>query len=731
MMPKTVLLSIVMLSLLACTAPAGGVSHPAGGEISEEVAVVTELPLAVEITDWQIDLETDLANNRLKIEAVGTIRNNGDVPVERLDFDLLGAEQFYGVDVDIAQITGRIGGKEADVAFHRFMAQEPQDPSKARTHEYPEVTRVSLSPALRPGQEGRLVFDYTITCADMARRRHYNLIWEPEQGKKELCLISDFTWFPGLAADLRKWMELAGDKNFFPRGSRPAWRITLTHPAALEGMVIEGKLEKTERAGERTVSQWRSITRGRPQLFIGPAERVERKAEGVTVVFLLPRDKYNPQFVEAVGDLVIHAYRVFTDWFGPFDTNEVRIVAPSGIRGGHGAFMGMTAVASYFRMNTSERMTDSGQFFTQMPVHELAHSLWPESYGRGTKFLRESLANFATWHLAREHYGQDIFKSTLQRLIERGKADKPLFNATDDEEQFAYEKGPIVLDLLRQEMGDAVFFRTLKEYVRRYKKTPVTFVDFVSVCNDVSARDWMPFFYQWCYGKACPAYHLVGFESKESQAGWETKVTIRNDGVGIVRCPLELQMEGQSRQEAFWVPEGHETTFVYQTDREVVGAVIDPHGTAYQADLAKKRQDPAYFVNSLGYGRESNRTLASRYRPEWLDQIADRSVLFKTGLALYDMERYQEALAVFEKLGHVVAEHPVHRRAIALIWQGHMLDLLGERKEAILRYEKVAAMGLDDPQIRHDQFRIVYKPSPYAIERTRTPFARMENQLND
>ena len=570
---------------------------PSEHRISEEVAVLTELPLAVEVTYWEISLQTDIANNQLKIKATCTIQNKGKVPVDSLDFDLLAREKFYGVDVEIAKIARLIGGKEEEVTFKRFLQQEPEDPSQAGTRQYPLVTRVFLSPALKEGGECRLVFEYTITCVDIEKRRHYNLIWEREEGMKEMCLISDFSWYPRLSApDLQKQKEIEPawwERNFFSRGSRRAWRVTLTHPVELEDMVIEGRLEKIERVGEQIVSQWRSIGGAGPQVFIGPAERIEKKGEQVTVVFLLPKGKYNPEFVDAVADLVVHAYPVYTDWFGPLESNEIRIVATSGIGGGHGAFMGMTVDASYFQMNKSERMTESGKFFTQAPVHELAHSWWGHSvsaYGRGTKFLLESLANFSTWHLARQYYGMDIFKLNLDHnIFELGRGKKPLFNAKSDEEQFAYRKGPIVLDILRQEMGDEVFFRTLKEYARRYKNSHATFIDFVSVCNEVSRRDWMPFFYQWCYGKTCPAYHLVGFESKKAKEDWETTVRIRNDGEGIVRCPLELRMEGKCQEEVFWVQGGEETTFVYRTDKKVTDVVIDPKETTYQADEKKDR----------------------------------------------------------------------------------------------------------------------------------------------
>jgi hypothetical protein len=699
--------------------------------ISDEIAVVTGLPLTVEILDWDISLQTDLPSNRLKIKAACTVRNQGQAPLDSLDFDLLAAEKFYGLHVEIAKIAGLTGAQEANLTFKRFAEQLPGDADKIGTHEYPLVTRVSLPSALKPGADCRLAFDYTLTCPDINKRFHYNPLWEPEEGKKEVCLIADFTWFPDLAVDLQRRIQFFSKKNFFLWGSSPAWQVTLTHPAELEGMVIDGKLVKTEQAGRQTVSRWKSIVGGKPQVFIGPAERIEKKGEKATVVFLLPKGKCDPGFVDGVAELVLQAYATYTDWFGPIGGNEVHIVSPAGIRGGHGAFLGMTIDASYFRMKRSERLTESGKFFAQTPAHELAHSWWPESYGRGTKFLRESLANFATWHLAREYYGMDIFTSTLREgILAGGQGGKPLFNTTGDEEEFAYEKGPLVLDMLRQEMGNDVFFRTLKEYVRRYKDRHTTFVDFVAVCNEVSQRDWMPFFYQWCYAKGYPGYHLLGFESKESKRGWETTVTIRNDGTGIVRCPLELRMEGASREEVFALQGGREHTFVYLTEKKVTGVAIDPKQTVYQEDLTEKSKSPAYLVKSASYGRASNQELASRYDQTWLEQLSDPWLLCRTGFALYDVKRYEDALAAFEKMEEKAGGNRI-TLPVALIWQGHMLDLLGRRKEAVLRYEKVAAMGLDNNEIHHDQFGIVYTPSPYARQRIDTPFTRMENRDED
>lgn len=69
-------------------------------------------------------------------------------------------------------------------------------------------------------------------------------------------------------------------------------------------------------------------------------------------------------------------------------------------------------------------------------------------------------------------------------------------------------------------------------------------------------------------------------------------------------------------------------------------------------------------------------------------------------------------------------------KALALIWQGHMLDLLGKRKEAIACYKQVADMNIDESW-QHSQYRLTYRVSPYARERMTTPFQRIENKDKD
>ncbi|MEN6337989.1 MAG: alpha/beta fold hydrolase, partial [Phycisphaerales bacterium] len=150
----------------------------------------------------------------------------------------------------------------------------------------------------------------------------------------------------------------------------------------------------------------------------------------------------------------------------------------------------------------------------------------------------------------------------------------------------------------------------------------------------------------------------------------------------------------------------------------------------WKESLATRGENPAILVANLGWGRKSNQQIASKYDRAWLSQINDEGTWLKIGFALYDAKRYDDALAAFEKMQEKAGDNP-RGRMMAILWQGHMLDLLGKRDAAIAKYRAVADMNMDDFEQRHDQFGLAYKPSSYAKERMTTPFVRLENRDDD
>jgi proline iminopeptidase len=154
--------------------------------------------------------------------------------------------------------------------------------------------------------------------------------------------------------------------------------------------------------------------------------------------------------------------------------------------------------------------------------------------------------------------------------------------------------------------------------------------------------------------------------------------------------------------------------------------------TAYEDHVAqwdrKQKASPFYIVRSAGYGRSSMANLAKSYKREWCDVLDEISLLLKMGFAQYETANYDEGFYVFERMQWKAEkkEQPGNK-AVALIWQGHMLDLLGKRPEAIACYRQAADMNLRDSWV-HSQYGLQYEVSSYARERMEKPFVRVENE---
>ena len=161
---------------------------------------------------------------------------------------------------------------------------------------------------------------------------------------------------------------------------------------------------------------------------------------------------------------------------------------------------------------------------------------------------------------------------------------------------------------------------------------------------------------------------------------------------------------------------------------------VDEEALALYSDflrgwVAEMRSRPDIVVDRMGWGIRSSRELAAKYSPEWLETLDGSRYFMRVGFALYDVERYADALGVFERMETKFADAP-EMRAFGLIWQGHMLDLLGKRAEAVVRYKRAAGMNITDSW-RPGQYELRYELSPYAAERLRTPFKRIENSNID
>jgi len=147
------------------------------------------------------------------------------------------------------------------------------------------------------------------------------------------------------------------------------------------------------------------------------------------------------------------------------------------------------------------------------------------------------------------------------------------------------------------------------------------------------------------------------------------------------------------------------------------------------ADWNRERtSSPRYVLRGNDWGRQANEELVELYSREWLDEFSGTGEFLKIGFALYDLHEYSEAIEVFTRMERAAeAEESDEYRCMALIWQGHMLDLLDRRAEAIALYQQASDMDIAE-RWSHSQFGLDYVLNDWAAERVRAAFTRMENR---
>jgi aminopeptidase N len=196
--------------------------------------------------------------------------------------------------------------------------------------------------------------------------------------------------------------------------------------------------------------------------------------------------------------------------------------------------------------------------YDDIVAHELAHQWWGDLVtckDWSHIWLNESFATYSE-HLWREHArGRDearfaIFQDFLTYLREdRTSHRRPIvFNryrfSEDVMDRHAYEKGACVLDMLRWELGDDAFFRTLARYLKKHEFGNAETNDFKVAVEEATGRNLHWFFDQWLYGPGYPELEIA-YEWRREQSLLKLSVKQAQgteDGTRVFRFPVEIEV---------------------------------------------------------------------------------------------------------------------------------------------------------------------------------------------
>lgn len=179
------------------------------------------------------------------------------------------------------------------------------------------------------------------------------------------------------------------------------------------------------------------------------------------------------------------------------------------------------------RLNEREAVDSEWDYII---AHELFHQWFgdlvtAESWSNLT--LNEAFANYSEYLWNEYKYGKDQAALKLVSEMEgyfseseSKQVDLIRFEYEDSEDMFdahSYNKGGVILNMLRDHLGDEVFFKALNEYLKRYAFQSVEVHDLRLAFERASGQDLNWFFNQWFLDKGHPElYFEVDYSQPEN-----------------------------------------------------------------------------------------------------------------------------------------------------------------------------------------------------------------------
>ncbi len=315
-----------------------------------------------------------------------------------------------------------------------------------------------------------------------------------------------------------------GERTFFsdnwPIKARH-WLPTLDHPGdkATSEMVVNapahyqvvsnGRLvEETDLGGGRRLTRWRqSIPIATWLNVLGVARfAVDHRPawRGLPIdtwVYRQDRDNGFAVFLNpttAVLDFL-------SDRVGPYSYERLGNVQANGVRGG------MESATSIFYGDDAVNDPKSARW-RNVIIHEIAHQWFGNAVTESDwddVWLSEGFATYFT-HLFIEHaHGRDEFVAGLRTdrdAIREFDLQNPNYRIIHDNladmsqvlsSAGTYKKGGWTLHMLRGIVGDAAFWRGVRDYYQRYRDRNATTADFRRAMEEASGKELGWFFDQW------------------------------------------------------------------------------------------------------------------------------------------------------------------------------------------------------------------------------------------
>jgi len=368
-----------------------------------------------------------------------------------------------------------------------------------------------------------------------------------------------------------------GARTWYPTNDHPqdratyTFRITVPQPYTA---VANGVLIATTPTDTHTTFVWEMLSPMASNLSIVAIGDYTVLEETVSDDVTVTNYVYSDAVTESADVLstTARAFALTEDWFGPYPFSSYGHVATP-LPDGAIETQTMVMLPRNLHLSTPDAFFD-------LIVHELAHHWYGNTvtlHSWQDIWLNEGFATYAEWLAFEAESTPEQFRQFLgaqERVALRSTRQTPLAYPLPVElfSRDSYVKGAWILHMLRQQLGDTLFFDILRTWAVDYTHQTVTTLDFFRHVEHVSGADLTQFRRQWLYQPYIPTYQIFW-----SQSEGEIRVLACNLRSNSYQLELHIALSGtDDEQKMITFNLANNTAQTFDVDFIVTDINIDP-----------------------------------------------------------------------------------------------------------------------------------------------------------
>lgn len=410
-------------------------------------------------------------------------------------------------------------------------------------------------------------------------------------------------------------------------------------------------------------------------------------AVGADITLYLKQGHEN--FAASYGDAAAKILTFYSDKFGALPSPHLSLVElDDGTVGAYTA-PGLVALAS---------RAFSAPVNARLLSHEISHLWWRCLVSPATRndaFLDEGLATYSAAMYIQESAGENAFEDVM-REIEVGalthEEAAPISQAgrlqeySPEYQSVVFQKGAMVLHMLRWVVGDDAFMKTLQAMVQQYAWKSISTDEFQKLIEKASKQELTYFFAQWVSSTGVPQFKRSWAVYKIGN-GYQVVGKVQQD-LDIFRMPVEVRIFCEGARPIIQRVDMVGTTadFTVNTKTKPLRVLIDPGSRILKYD------DKIKFQVEMARGDllvQQQAYLEAIKQYQSVLELNKNSSLahYRIGEVLFKLHNYTAAMESFRESLNGDME-PKWIEVWCHVMLGKIFDVTGQRDRALNEYQR-------------------------------------------